>query len=217
MRSPAFVRRKPRRRDQRGQGLVEFAMALPIVAVLLVSVVEIGLIFGAMQSIGYASREAVRVGAALAQGDRTLCSPGADPTHVDATAVGAAQRILKSPDSGIKLPKVEEVRIFKATNTGAETANRVNVWTYGGPGAGPDVDPGVGGGNVEKIDFVGPASVQWAACDRVNGGINVESIGVTVRYRYDFVTPMASVLGALSGGSLSIPISQTTVMALNPT
>jgi Flp pilus assembly protein TadG len=213
------IRRRHRgERGQRGQGLVEFALVLPIVAVLVVSVVEIGLIYGAIQSIGYASRDAARVGAALALGDQALCPGDGDPTNVDATAVGAAQRILKSPDSGIQLPRITEIRIFKATSTGAETSGRVNVWTYAGPGAGPDVDPGVGGGNVERIDFTGPSDpAPWSACSRVNGGVTPDSIGVTVRYRYDFVTPMASVLRALAGGDLSLTLSETTVMALNPT
>jgi hypothetical protein len=212
-------RRLARRRPgERGQGLVELALILPMVGILLVSVVEIGLIYGAMQSIGYASRDAARVGAALARGDAALCVPGAtDPSRVDATAVGAAQRILKSPDSGVQIADITEIRIFEATSTGAETAGRVNVWDYAGPGAGPDVDPGVGGGNVERIDFTGPASPAWPACSRDNGGFPPDSIGVTVRYDYDFVTPVGAVLEALSGGSLTLNIGQTTVMALNPT
>jgi hypothetical protein len=40
---------------------------------------------------------------------------------------------------------------------------------------------------------------------------------VTVKYRYDFVTPLPALLDALSGGALSLTLSQTTVMALNPT
>jgi hypothetical protein len=202
---------------QRGQGLVEFAIALPIVAVLLVSIVEVGLIYGAMQSIGYASREAARVGAALAQGGNCTTPP---PTpllpDVDAVAVGAAQRVMKSPDSGIDLSRIQEIRIFKSTSDGGEQPGLVNVWTYAGPRAGPDVDPGVGGGNVERIDFRGPLTPPWAACSRINELTSADSIGVTVRYRYDFVTPFAAVLGPLVGGNPSVDLSQTTVMALNP-
>jgi hypothetical protein len=200
---------------QRGQGLVEFALVLPIVLVLVVSVVEIGLIYGAMQSIGYGSREGARVGSALAQGDN--CVTPIDPTKpdVDAVLVGAVQRILKSPDSGVRAPKVQEIRIFKATSTGAEVSGRVNIWTYLGPGAGPDVDPAAG---TERIDFGPPGTISWAACDRINGGpLGPDSIGVTVVYDYDLVTPMGAVLDALTGGSLDVTLRETTVMALNPT
>ena len=52
---------------------------------------------------------------------------------------------------------------------------------------------------------------------RGRNGASPDSIGVTVRYTYDFVTPLPVVLDALSGGALSLTLSETTVMALNPT
>ena len=62
-------RRRADDRRQRGQGLVEFALVLPIFAVLVVSIGELGLIYGKISSLGYASREGARVGSALALGD----------------------------------------------------------------------------------------------------------------------------------------------------
>lgn len=199
---------------QRGQGLVEFALVLPIFVALVVSIGELGLIFGKISSLGYASREGARVGSALALGDQSLCSVSdQDLSGVDAVLVAAVQRILRSPDSGIDLGKVQEIRIFKATSSGTETGGLVNIWRYAGPGAGPEVDPGPGRAN---IDFA-PVQVVWPACSRVNTGVSPDSIGVTVRYTYDFVTPMPQVLDALSGGALTLTLSETTVMALNPT
>jgi hypothetical protein len=205
---------KRRATNERGQGLVEFTLALPILLALVVSVAELGLIYSKVHSLGYASREGARVGSALALGTASLCS-GADqdPSDVDAVLVSAVQRILQSPDSGIDLDKVQEIRIFKATSSGSQTGGLVNVWTYAGPGAGPEVDPGPGRAN---IDFL-PASIAWPACSRVNTGASPDSIGVTVRYTYDFVTPFPVVLDAISGGALSLTLSETTVMALNPT
>jgi hypothetical protein len=188
-----------RLRDGRGQGLVEFALVLPIVAVLVVSVVEIGLIC---------------VGAALAMGTNCGTPPTPGIPAVDAVIVGAAQRILKSPDSGVRLPDVEEIRIFRADAAGQEIPADVNHWEYAGPGAGPDVDPAAG---TERIDFNPVGTDAWPSCTRVNGGPSgPDSIGVTVRYKYSFVTPMGAVLDALSGGNLDIVLSETTVMALNP-
>jgi hypothetical protein len=204
--------RMDRDQRQRGQGLVEFSLILPILLALLVGVAELGLIFGKVSSLGYASREGARVGSALALGDDSLCGADQDPSDVDASLVAAVQRILKSPDSGIDPAKVQEIRIFKATSSGAETPGRVNIWRYAGPGGGPEVDPGPG---QIYIDFA-PALVVWPACSRTNGA-SPDSIGVTVRYTYDFVTPLPVVLDALSGGALSLTLSETTVMALNPT
>ena len=42
-------------------------------------------------------------------------------------------------------------------------------------------------------------------------------IGVTVQYRYEFLTPVGTLLRALAGGNLFLTLSETTVMALNPT
>jgi hypothetical protein len=67
-----------------------------------------------------------------------------------------------------------------------------------------------------KIAFE-PVSVAWSACSRNNGGLNPDSIGVSVKYTYDFVTPLPSVIDAIAGGAFSLTLSETTVMALNPT
>ena len=205
-----------RGRRERGQGLVEFALVLPILVVLIVSVGELGLVFGKLHSLGYASREGARTGAALARG--VGCSPtnpDKDPSFVDATLIGAVQRILTSPDSGINLGDVDEIRIFKATTSGAETSNKINIRTPPGPGL-ADIDPGDG---TIKISFALAKPYPWPACSRVKTGLpaDIESIGVTVKYHYDFVTPLPALLNAISGGALSVALSQTTVMALNPT
>ena len=201
------------RRDHRGQGLVEFTLIVPVVLLVVVSVAELGLAFGNVHTLGYGSREGARVGSALATGLVTNCDGGLDPVGVDKTLVSAVQRILKSPGSGLDVSRVQEIRIFKATATGAETPGKVNVWTYAGPQAGPEVDPGPG---TIFIDFKPPASTSWPACERDNSASNPDSLGVTVTYRYDFVTPLPAMIDAIAGGGLSLTLSETTVMSLNP-
>ena len=95
-------RRQPA--HERGQGLVEFALVLPIMLLLIVSVAELGVVYGNSQTLVYAAREGARVGSALATGDGDC---DLYPS-VDAALVGAVQRILKSPDSGIKMANVGE-------------------------------------------------------------------------------------------------------------
>ncbi|MEA2025780.1 MAG: TadE/TadG family type IV pilus assembly protein, partial [Chloroflexota bacterium] len=104
-----------RRERERGQGLVEFALVVPVILLIVVSVAELGLAFGNVHTIGYGSREGARVGSALATGNVSDCSGGEDPAGVDMALVSAVQRILKSPGSGIDVSKVQEIRIFKAT------------------------------------------------------------------------------------------------------
>jgi hypothetical protein len=203
-------------RDQRerGQGIVELGLLLPIVLLVVVSIAELGLAFDDLLTVGYGSREGARVGSALAKGEVLDCSGGSDPAGVDAALVGAIQRIVKSPGSGVDVGDIEEIRIFKATSTGGETSGLVNIWRYTGEQSGPEVDPGDG---IIRIDF-SPFTEPWPACQRVNGGSDPDSIGVTVVYRYRLVTPIGAVLQLLGGShAATFPMAETTVMALNPT
>ena len=201
------------RKRQRGQGLVEFSLAVPIIILVVVSVAELGMAFGNTHTLGYGSCEGARVGSALAGGDVLDCDGGLDPAGVDKTLVSAVQRILKSPGSGLDISKVQEIRIFMATAAGDETASKVNVWKYVGEGNGPEVDPGPG---AIYIDFAQHNANVWPACERDNDGASPDSIGVTVTYRYDFVTPLPQMLDALTGGALDLTLTETTVMSLNP-
>jgi hypothetical protein len=191
---------------------VEFTLIVPVVILIVVSVAELGLAFGNVHTIGYGSREGARVGSALASGEVSDCSGGGDPAGVDGAVVAAVQRILKSPGSGIDPADVTEIRIYKATASGAETPGAVNIWHYVGTGQGVEVDPGPGS---THIDFA-PTQVSWPACVRDNDGATPDSIGVTVRYRYDFLTPLPAAVNAIAGGVLNLGLSETTVMSLNP-
>jgi hypothetical protein len=196
-----------------GQALVEFALVLPIVLVLVVSVGDLGLIFGKLGSLGYASREGARTGSALALGDASKC-PGVTvlPSGLDAVVIGAVERILLSPDAGIDIDNVLEIRIFKADSSGGE-AGPVNIWLRG---PGPEIDPGPGS---VYLHFYEVLPVGWPVCSRSNTGgpDEIDSIGVTVKYEYDFVTPLPALINAVAGGNLSLTLAETTVMALNPT
>ena len=67
----------PRRRaaspaaPQRGQGLVEFAMLVPVFVLLLLGMLEFGFVFDHTMTLGYATREGARSGAAFGGGNTT--------------------------------------------------------------------------------------------------------------------------------------------------
>jgi hypothetical protein len=196
---------------ERGQSLVEFVVVLPVAAMLLMIMLEFGLAFNHRQTVGTASREGARIGAALAHGGATSCAVS-DPAGVDQQVVAAVQRILKSPGSPVVMSDVSQIRIYKANTSGQQTGSLVNVWTYT-PGAGPDLDPGPG---VDRLDF-SQGSVAWPACSRLNGA-SPDSIGVRVVYTYQLTTPLraaAELFGGTVGSTFAMP--DQTVMALNPT
>lgn len=205
---------RPRRcrGDERGQSVVEFIVIVPIVAMLLLIMLEFGLAFNHRLTVGYASREGARIGAALAHGGATSCAV-ADPALVDQQVIAATQRILKSPGSPIVLGDVSQIKIYKADSAGRQIGSLVNVWTLT-PGAGPDIDPGPA---VDRLDF-SQATVAWPACARVNGA-NPDSIGVAVVYTYQLQTPLRAAAEFFGGSTVSSTFAMTdqTIMALNPT
>jgi hypothetical protein len=196
-----------------GQGLVEFALVVPVFMLLLLIMFEFGFAFNHNMTLELATREGARTGGALANGGATSCSAGNDPNKIDAQIVAGVQRILKSPGSDIQMSDVQSVRIYKADASGNQIGSYVDVWTYTGSGSGPDVIPGNG---VEHIDFT-QQSVGWPVCSR-NNGLNPDALGVEVRYQYHLKTPLASLVGFLNGNqSTTIQMNDHTVFNLDPT
>ncbi len=184
---------------------------MPVFLILLAGMLEFGLAFSDRLTLGNATREGARIGAALATGSSTPCS--GDPSGVDTAVIASVQNILKSGGSAVDLSHVSAIRIFKANSSGTQIGGYVNVWTYT-PGHGPDADPGPG---TETLDF-SPSSVAWPACSRDNGSASPDSIGVTVDYDYHLKTPLVALVGLIGGTQAgTLPMVDTTVMALNPT
>ncbi len=207
------MRRRGDRRGanrEAGQSVVELSLILPVFLMLLLGIMEFGMAFDHLISISYASREGARTGAALVNGGGTLgCSAGQSPNAatVDAQVVAAVERVLTSPGSQVAINRISQIRIYQASATGAETSS-VNVWTYT-PGAGPFVD-GV------PLDF-SASTTAWQVCSRLNT-LPAPSIGVAIRYRYAFTTPLGGIFGFFGGGGQTgLDVTDRSVMAMNPT
>jgi hypothetical protein len=190
--------RSRRRERSRGQGLVEFAVSVPVFVMLLFGMLEFGFAFSHNLTLEYSTREGARTGAALGPG--TLNVPCA---QVDDQIVAAVQRVLTSPGSPVDISRISSVRIYKADAAGNQVGgSTTNTWV---PGGGPTVD-GV------ALVFR-PSTVNWNACTRDNGA-SPDSIGVSVVYSYKLISPLGIFLGM--GGTPAFQMSDRTVMALNP-
>ena len=194
-----LVRRAATDRAEGGQGIVEFALIVPVFITLLLGMLEFGFVFDENLTLEYASREGARVGSALVDGGG---SPGC--TTVDNQIIAAVERVLTSDGSRITLERVGQIRIYLATATGSE-AGPVDVWIYAA-GQGPVVDG-------KTLDFK-LQSTSWSACSRTNAGSPAPSIGVSVSYSYQFQTPIGIAVGFVGG---SLPMADHTIMAMNPT
>jgi hypothetical protein len=211
-------------RRANGQGIVEFAIILPVFLLLLLGVLEFGFVFDHHLTLEYATREGARTGAALANGGNPPgCSDGESPDRalVDPEIVAAVQRVLTSPGSPVKLDEVGLITIYRADRSGNQIGAQANTWTYT-PGTGPSV-----GGT--RLDF-SPSNpgagdtTGWRACARDNTWDRrttppgaPDSVGVSITYTYRPVTALSAVMGFFGGrGPLAIPMSDRSVMALNP-
>ncbi len=196
------------RRAERGQGMVEFAMIIPVFLLILLGLLEFGFVFDEQMTLAYGTREGARSGAAFGSGNSTTL-PCAD---VDKNVVAAVQRVLKGPGSRVVLASSTQIQLFRATASGGIAGGAVNTWSYS-PGSGPLVDG-------TALDF-SQTSFNWNACGRKTDGTvgsPPDSIGVSIVHTYQFVTPLASVMGFFGpNGTATLPISDRTVMALNPT
>jgi hypothetical protein len=203
-----------RRNVERGQGLIEFALILPLFAVLLLGVLELGTAFSHHLSLEYATREGARSGSALANGGGALgCGSGQSPkaSTVDPLIIEAVERVLTSPGSPIVLSSVTQIRIYKSTASGAETPGLVNVWTYSLGGGPTPVD------STDPLDFKQSGATGWTVCSRSNAN-PADVLGVSITYTYTFTTGLTQVLSMI--GVTTGPVwtmSDRTVMNLNPT
>jgi len=190
---------------QRGQGLVEFALVVPVFLLLLLGMLEYGIAFTHDQTLAYATREGARVGSSF--GDGNTAYP-CGTTNFDAPIIAAVERVLTSTGSPIDLPRVNAINVYLAQANGSPTSGKVNVWTPT-PGAGPTVDG-------KQLDFT-QTTTGWTPCSR-NNGVNADGLGVSLTYDYQFKTALGGIFKFLFGSSVSsLAMSDKTVMNLNPT
>lgn len=189
---------------ERGQSLVELAIALPVVLILLLGMLEFGFAFSHHLTLEYATREGARMGAALANGTDEVTCTLAVGNDLDAYIIAAVQRVLTGTNGQIPIAQVKQIKIYKADANGADTLGASNTWI---PGSGPTVE-------TVPLQFTRSGAGTWAPCSRNNTSSNTDSIGVSLAYDYQPITPLSNLMRL--SGSPTLRISDKTVMALNP-
>jgi Flp pilus assembly protein TadG len=191
-----------------GQSLVEFALAIPFLAVLFMGVIEFALAMGASLAVNRASQN----GAHLA----------ASAGNIN----GADCLILRQVDSDITAPNrtenILEVEITRTAMAGNQVYAR-QLWRRGGET--PCVLP-------DRTEVVVPYSLDVAGypeaqrCTVLDGcplmtpaRSTVDNVGVTVRYRHDWATPLQGALSliASSGSGDGWEFEQRNIFRMEPT
>ncbi len=192
-------------KSEDAQGLVEFALVLPpLLLILVFGAVELGTVLSDAMTMSSATREGARVASALVNGGGALgCSAGQSPNAgtVDPNVIAAVERVLVGNGTRVVLADVSQIRIARATATGAETAGQINTWNYQLNG-GPVVDG-------QQLDFVA-ASQPWQACSRNNVAPS-DSAVITVTYTYRGRTPLRLLVPMFN----QFTMNDHTVMAMN--
>lgn len=165
--------------SQRGQSIAEFALLLPILAVLLAAILEFGLAFDADLAVEAASREGARIAATIGNGGtRGVCPDAVAEANVDPLIVGSVQASLST--AGVSMSSVV-VTVYQADASGNPVGGKANVYRWTG-------------------SAFARSSGNWTACSRhdgtFDGGI-YDPVGVRVQLTYVSKT---GVLAFFAGG-----------------
>jgi len=167
-----------RLQDTTAASLVEFAIALPLLVVLVVGIFDFGGAFNAKQELNNAMREAARFGAAQPTND--LGNTGTVPASVDAI------RVLV--DSYLQASRINDCALSTAVGALAAT----NIWTFTTTSSGgcvgtmtltivrgfSDAGAGNGGG-------CGLVANNYGTPNPING-LNIPCTRVTISYPYQW-------------------------------
>jgi Flp pilus assembly protein TadG len=182
-----------RRRQQRGAVLIEAAIVMPLLITLVMGIIEFGMVFSDMQTVGSATRAGVRSGVAYSRQDAF------DEQAVDAVASALTARTTGEP---------LELWIYQVER---EADNAVG-FDAGAPVGHPTFDDCTTRCLKYTWDTVNDlwvldTSTSWDAGDQNACSLPLDQMGVRIKVRHDMVT-------GLFGDSITL--TDKTVMRLEP-
>ncbi len=189
-------------RSDSGQTLVEFALVIPIFLTAVIAVAEFSFLFATYLSASFASRDGVQVAAEAGS------MPGSDCSVI--------LRISNDLAAPADRNRISSIEIFWSDSNGNVRYGKKDVWQYGAPTECTTIDGTKFSVPFYQTDFSYPESER---CN-VNGGIGcaplhdgVDTVGVTIKYDYGWITPFPSLVG---GGGPGPTIVQSNMMRMEP-
>lgn len=183
------------RAGSKGQGIVEFSLIIPLLVILALALLEMVLALNASLAVSRASQHGAHVAATAG-----------NLVGADCFVLQAVEEDLGPPN---KVANVSEVLIERTSLVGNYVDLRQR-WLRSGA-----TDCALADGTTVEVPYV-LVEGSYPAADRCtvlngcpllpNSPTTVDNIGVTVRYRHDWVTPLNGALTSLlpnEGGSPS--------------
>jgi hypothetical protein len=185
--------------------LVEFALAIPLVLLLFMGVIELALGFNAFIGLNRASQHAAHLA--------SIAGP----------QEGADCLILQQIEQDVSAPNnreaIEFVLIQQTSLTG-NFARRENRWERNGTT--PDCE--LPNGELISVPYVLADGSDYPESERCSalkgcgdGHSTVDNIAVGIRYRHDWITPLAAIITSLPGGKLGWNFTQRNIFRIEPT
>lgn len=174
---------------QAGQSLVEFALVIPLIMTLIMGALELSVAFAANIGVNRA-----------AQGGAHMAAQAGDIAGADCLILDHIEQRVLAPT----IPsQIEQVRV-ELTDLGGSVVRAVNIWSRSGSTQCPVADGLILTVPYTLLSATYPDSQRCnvlAGCPSMTPQrATVDSIGVSIRYRHHWITPLGGVI-PMPGGS----------------
>jgi Flp pilus assembly protein TadG len=191
---------------QAGQGLVEFALVVPLLVVLFMAVLELALAMNAVVGVNRASQQAAHTASIM--GDRS----------------GGDCLVLRDIEQAVMVPndrsKIQDVTIERTAMVG-NTSYAQQTYTRTGSMACTLPD---GATITVPYTLTTAGYPEDQRCTVLSGcplltpaRSTVDNVGVNIRYRHLWATPLNAIYGAFGGGDVGWNIAQRNIFRMEPT
>lgn len=183
-----------RRREDRGQALIEFALLLPLLLLLIVGIAEFSFVWNSRNTVLFASRDG-----------SMLAAEGGNLLGTDCLVLDRIERDIVSPSRTIQ---IQQVTIYWSDKNGEQIGSSANVYDRVGStncgGSMPSVPYSLTSGGYPEA----------SRCDVLAGcgGLHtsVDTIGVRITYQHYWVTSFLRI------GGPAVTFSEATATRVEP-
>ena len=185
-------------RGSRGQALVEFSLVLLLFMTIFMGVIEFGSAFAVKIQISFASRDAATVAA----------ESGGSPATADGAILNQIDRDVQAPAARAN---IDHVDIYWSKADGTVNSGAIERYTPGGL-----LFPGWGGWTNAMDAYPGSsrcAFIGGTTYGCLTGHTGPDTIGVSIVYRYSWVTPLPNLV-SLAGTGMTF--TQTNLSTMEP-